>query len=226
MERQAILAQEKVGGSVGTLEGAVRIGSPEGFASYFLAPRIVRLLDRHPHLKVQLVAATTIFSLAKRDADVVVSVSRPPAGRLRVSKLIDYNLGLYAARSYLEAHPPIVDAEDLRNHQFVSYIGDLLTFPELDFLHHVVPTCTTFLESSSLVAQLRATLAGAGLCVLPGFLAGEERELVRVLSGEVSLTRSFWLIVHQDLNELARVKAVARFIKEEVEAARATFKLE
>ncbi len=225
MERLALAAQESVGGSAGHVDGTVRIGAPEGFGSYFLAPRIAALKDAFPQLTVQLVAASAVFSLSKRDADVVVSVSRPPAGRLTVSKLIDYDLGLYAAPAYLERCPPVATAADLGRHRFVSYIGDLLHFPELDFLQHVAPAGSTSVQSSNLVAQLRATLAGAGLCVLPAFLASEEKGLVRVLPGEVSLTRSLWLIVHQDLAELARIKAVVRFVREEVDAARAVFKL-
>jgi DNA-binding transcriptional LysR family regulator len=225
VERLAIGAAETVGGSSASVAGTVRIGSPEGFGSYFLAPRIARLNDRHPRLKIQLVAASAVFSLARRDADIVISVSRPPAGRLTVSKLIDYDLGLYAASAYLEGAPAIASSEDLFRHRFVSYIGELLHFPELDFLQHVAPGGTTSVESSNLVAQLRATLAGAGLCVLPAFLAGEQPGLVRVLPGEISLTRSLWLTVHQDLAELARVRAAVGFIKEEVEKSKGLFKL-
>jgi len=225
MERLSIGARDLVAGSAAAVEGTVRIGSPEGFGSYFLAPRAACLKDRYPQLTVQLVAASAVFSLSRRDADIVVSVSRPPAGRLLVSKLIDYDLAIYAAPSYLSAHPPIQNTQDVSNHRFVGYIGDLLHFPELDFLQHVAPEGATSLQSSNLVAQLKATLAGAGLCVLPGFLAGKEEGLVRVLPNEVSLTRSLWLIVHQDLAELARVKAVVRFIKDEVEAAKESFKL-
>ena len=226
MERLAIGAGESVGGSATAVEGTVRIGSPEGFGSYFLAPRIAALNARHPQLTVQLVAASAVFSLARRDADIVISVSRPPAGRLQVSKLIDYDLGLYAAASYLGEAATIRSCDDLKGHRFVSYIGELLHFPELDFLQHVAPDGATSVESSNLLAQLRATLAGAGLCVLPAFLAGEEQGLVRVLPDEVSLTRSLWLIVHQDLAELARIKAVVRFIKDEVAAARSAFRLD
>ena len=225
MERLALGALDRVGGSASSVEGVVRIGSPEGFGAYFLAPRIGALKDRHPGLTVQLVAASAVFSLAKRDADVVIAVSRPPAARLVASKLIDYELALYAAPSYLAAHPPIRSAEDLGAHRFVSYIGDLLHFPELDFLQHVAPGGAASLESSNLVAQLKATLAGAGLCVLPAFLAGEEGGLTRVLPAEVRLTRSLWLIVHQDLAGLARIKAVVKFIKEQVSAARSLFEL-
>lgn len=225
MERLSIGAGEAVGGTAASVEGVVRIGSPEGFGSYFLAPRIGGLKARFPELTVQLVAASAVFSLAKRDADIVIAVSRPPAGRLAASKLIDYDLALYASPAYLEAHPPIRSADDLRAHLFVSYIGELLHFPELDFLQHVAPGGATSLESSNLVAQLKATLAGAGLCVLPAFLAREEAGLARVLTDEVCLTRSLWLIVHQDLAELARIRAVVRFIRSEVEASRADFQL-
>jgi DNA-binding transcriptional LysR family regulator len=114
---------------------------------------------------------------------------------------------------------------DLCHHFFVSYIGDLLHFPELDFLRQVAPEGAISLESSNLVAQLRATLAGAGLCILPAFLAEAEPGLVRVLPDEVILTRSLWLIVHQDLAELARVKAAVRFLREAVEKDRRLFRL-
>jgi DNA-binding transcriptional LysR family regulator len=225
MERLALRAQEAVGGSAASIEGIVRIGAPEGFGSYFLAPRIAALKARHPKLIVQLVAAPAVFSLARRDADIAVSPSRPPAGRLNVSRLTDYDLALYAAPSYLAGAPEVGSLADLSRHAFVSYIGDLLHFPELDFLRQVAPEGAISLESSNLVAQLRATLAGAGLCILPAFLAEDEPGLVRVLPGEVILTRSLWMIVHQDLAELARVKAAVRFLREAVEKDRGLFRL-
>lgn len=225
MERAAMGAEERVGGSAASVEGVVRIGSPEGFGSYFLAPRIAALRDLHAGLKVQLVAGSSVFSLARRDADIVISVSRPPTGRLRASRLTDYDLALYAAPSYLGARPPIGSTQDFAGHRFVGYIGDLLSFPELDFLQQVAPEGSTSLESSNLVAQLRATLAGAGLCILPAFLAKGEPGLVRVLPDEVCLTRSLWLSVHEDLAGLARVKAVSDFIRGEVRSARGLFSL-
>lgn len=226
MERLALGAHETVGGSAQSVSGIVRIGSPEGFGSYFLAPRISRLTERHPQLNLQLVAAAAVFSLSKRDADVVIAVGKPPTGRLLATELIDYDLALYAAPSYLERHDAIGSVADLSQHRFISYIGDLLNSPELDVLQHVAPGASSALESSNLVAQLKATRAGAGLCVLPAFLVGDESGLVRVLPDEVRLTRTLWLIVHQDLSGLARIKTVLRFIREEVAAAERIFKLD
>lgn len=226
MESLAIGAVDTVGGTAECVEGTVRIGSPEGFGSYFLAPRVGRLTDAYPHLNLQLVAASAAFSLANREADIAISVKRPPAGRLIASKLTDYDLAVYASPAYLGSHPAIATPEDLPSHRFVSYIDDLLHFPELDVLQHVVPEGTTALQSSNLVAQLRATLGGAGLCVLPAFLGQQEPGLVRVLPERIKLSRSLWLIVHQDLSPLARIKAVVAFIRDEVRAERGIFQLD
>jgi DNA-binding transcriptional LysR family regulator len=225
MERLALGAEEDVGGTAANVEGVVRIGAPGGFGSWFIAPRLARLRADHPRLRLQLVAASSAFSLSKRDVDLAVSVSRPPAGRLTVGRLIDYDLGLYAAPAYLAAHAPIRFASDLRGHRFVSYIEDLLHFPELDFLNQLAPEGETALETSNIFAQFFATRAGGGLCVLPGFLAGAEQGLVRILCDEVKLTRCLWLVVHQDQAELARVRAVSRFLRAAVEAERSLFKL-
>jgi DNA-binding transcriptional LysR family regulator len=226
IERLALGAQEMVGGSAASLSGSVRIGSPEGFASYFLAPRISRLTERHPQLNIQLVATSAAFSLSRRDADLVIAVGRPPSGRLQAVKLIDYDLALYAAPAYLAKHQAIAGMGDLKSHRLVSYVGDLLSYPELDVRDEIAPEGATAFESSNLVTQLKATRAGAGLCVLPAFAVGAESGLVRVLPGAVRFTRSFWLIVHQDLAGLARVKAVLRFITDEVQAAESIFKLD
>ena len=85
MERLSIGARDLVAGSAAAVEGTVRIGSPEGFGSYFLAPRISRLTEQHSQLNIQLVATSAAFSLSKRDADLIIAVGRPPSGRLQAA---------------------------------------------------------------------------------------------------------------------------------------------
>ncbi len=215
MERAAIAAQGLVGDADRAMSGTVRVGAPDGFGSYFLAPHIARLCDRHPQLEVQLVATPRVFSLSKREADIAISLSRPTEGRLVVRKLTDYQLRLYATAEYLAAHPAIQTRADLPGHRFIGYIDDLIFTPELDYIA-ALGDITPRLKSSNLIAQHKATLAGAGLCILPRFIADPEPTLVPVLAQEITVTRSFWLIVHEDLRALARVAATADFIAETV----------
>lgn len=223
MERLALAARDGIGGASLALAGTVRIGVPEGFGSYFLAPRIGALAARHPALTLQLIAGPALYSLARRDADLIVTLSRPSEGRLYARKLTDYGLGLYAARSYLDAHGPIEDTADLAGHVFIGYIADLLHAPELDYLNHLDAAVETRIESSNLVAQLRAAVAGAGLCVLPYFIAACEPALVPVLPDSIALTRSFWMVAHADLKDLARIRLTMAFIADEVAGAQGAF---
>ena len=52
----------------------------------------------------------------------------------------------------------------------------------------------------------------------------EHREHLRaVLPQEVTISRAFWLLMHADSKDLARIRAVADYIYETVEAERALF---
>jgi DNA-binding transcriptional LysR family regulator len=223
MESLALAAQGAVGEADLSVSGVVRIGAPEGFGSYFLAPRLAALGERHPDLEIQLVAIPGVLSLSKREADLAISLSPPSEGRLVTRKLTDYRLSLYAAASYLKNRPPIAARADLGGHRFIGYIEELLYAPELDYLQAPDVEICAKLKSSNLIAQLRAALAGAGLCVLPDFIAASEPSLVRVLPDKVGLERAFWLVTHADLRDLARVRTVADFLVEEVRLNREAF---
>lgn len=223
MERLAIGAHDGIGGTTHALHGSVRIGVPEGFGSYFLAPLIPELTRNHPGLAVQLIAGPNVYSLANREVDIVVTVARPSEGRLFARKLTDYSLRLYAARSYLERSPPIAARRDLRDHPFIGYVADLVSAAELNYLQQIVPGARMILESNNLVAQVHATAAGAGLCMLPDFIALSEPELAPVLPADIELRLSFWLVAHADQKELNRIRVALDFIAEAVAADKAVF---
>jgi DNA-binding transcriptional LysR family regulator len=223
MESVALKAVGEVGDGALSAGAVVRIGAPEGFGSYFLARGMAALGTRHPGLEIQLVAMPAVLSLSKREADLAVTLRCPPKGRLLARKLTDYRLRLYGAPAYLDARPPIATRADLAGHRFIGYIEDLLYTDELDYLGVLGNPVEVGLKSSNLIAQLQATLAGAGLCILPDFIGLTEPGLVPVLGEAVNLTRTFWLVTHPDLAGLARVRAVSSFVAEEVKGARELF---
>jgi len=54
-------------------------------------------------------------------------------------------------------------------------------------------------------------------------MAALEPRLEPVLAEQISIVRSFWLIVHADLKDVARIRATMDFLVREVKAARALF---
>lgn len=222
MDQLATSAAQSIGDSKLQANGAVRIGTPDGFGTKFLAQRLGDLSDRHPDLTIELVAMPREFNLSRREADIAVSLTQPSEGRLHSRKLTDYELGLYASREYLARHPAIKTAADVPSHRFISYIDDLIFSPELEYAHFVSPDLRPAIKSSNLIAQLNSTIAGAGLCVLPCFIAQTEPELVRVLPS-FRLIRTFWLLLHSDLRNIARIRVTADFIAEQAAQAQALF---
>jgi DNA-binding transcriptional LysR family regulator len=220
MESLALAGMADLQQSELKISGAVRIGAPEGFGSYFLAPRLGALCDRHPELEIELVAMGAVFSLSKREADIAVGLTRPEQGRLFSRKLTDYRLGLYAAKNYFDSRPAIARIADLKNHRIIGYIEDLIFSSELSNMFAQAEVPPPRLRSSNLIAQMKAAVSGAGLCMLPAFIAQNHAQLQPVLADEVAARRTFWLTVHADLRDLARVRETANFIEEEVRKAR------
>src|ERR1700759_4073665 len=108
------------------LFGTVRVGAPDGLGNYFLADQLGAFAMANPALTIQLVPLPRTFSLAKREADIVVMLERPEEGKLICTKLTDFTLSVYGSEKYLKGAPPILNPEDLSEHLLVTYIHDII----------------------------------------------------------------------------------------------------
>ena len=203
------------------LSGTVRIGAPDGFGTYFLARRMTPLLLEHPRLTVQLVPLSRVFSLPKREADIVIAIDRPDTSRLNVQLLSEYTLGLYASKDYFATHPPVMSTADLRDHRIVSYVPDLLFSDALDYLAEFDVPDTMRFECASVIGQMEAVRAGVGIGALHDFAAHQDPELQLVLPNRVK--RTYWILTHNDVKDIARVNCLRKFIIASVAAEQFVF---
>jgi DNA-binding transcriptional LysR family regulator len=214
----------EVSDATSSVSGVVRIGAPDGFGSVFLAPRLARLQQQHPELTIELIAVSRQLNLAKRESDIAIAVDRPSKGHQVIRKLADCYSILYASAEYLDAHAPIRSIHDLKDHSFVGYVED---FPfVIDFFPDVPDyqmNSHARFTSTNMIAQLRATVAGAGLCLLPRYMVEGEPSLRPVLPSETQVCREIWLTVHPEIKDFARIRVVSQFIREEVAAHRELF---
>lgn len=223
VESLTIAMQSRLSDQTAQLAGAVRIAGPEGFGTYFLAPRFGRLTAEHPGIEVEMIAKPGVISLSRREAEMAVTNICPQRGPLHASKLTDYELGVYASSSYLARHPKIRNQRDLAKHDFIGYIDDMLPTAAHDYLREVDKSIAPKVRISNILTQLAATRGGVGLCVLPCFMCASHPDLIRLLPTELRIIRSYWLVVHSDLRQLPRVRVAADFITEAVRAERNLF---
>jgi DNA-binding transcriptional LysR family regulator len=213
-------ASEQFANGAQTLSGHVRVGSTEGFGCFFLSPQIARFTGAHPDISIDLLPVPHFVSLSKREADLAIMLERPERGQYVYTKLCDYRLKLYSTRSYLERHPRIRSAADLRKHAFISYVADLAFSHELLYLDRIVSNAAANLCSTSVIAQYHATLQGNALAILPCFMAAPNPMLEPVLPDDVVVTRHFWLCCREDLRKLRRITSLWDYLRAAADANR------
>ncbi|MCB1505667.1 MAG: LysR family transcriptional regulator [Hyphomicrobiaceae bacterium] len=189
------------------VEGRVRVGAPDGFGTLFLASRFVALAEAHPKLDIVLVPLPRSFSLSRREVDLAITVERPAEGRLKVRKLTDYSLSLYAAQSYLDKAPPLRQRQDLPAHRFVSYVPDLLFAPSLDVRAELgLDEARTF-QCASVLGQIEAVKSGMGLGLLHDYAAAIHDD-IRLVLPKLRFMRTYWIVTHADMAQSTPVRAV------------------
>ncbi len=219
----AFLSASAAAESAHTVSGTVRIGAPDGFGSVFLAARMHRLTSRHPGLEVEIMATARIFSLSKREADIVVSLSPPQQARVIARRLTDYRLFVYGPKPTSPAIRKSAPPPTSKGIPSSATSRICCSQPGAELSRRPRPAVSARLRSTNLLAQVHATLGGAGLCILPAFIAAGASGAEVVLPEAVSLTRAFHMHIHEDHRQAAPIRAVAAFIAGEVEAARDLF---
>jgi DNA-binding transcriptional LysR family regulator len=211
MEAEMLAAQAHIADTNVSISGTVRIGAPDGFGVAFLAPRLGELSKIYPDITVQLVPVPRSFSLSRREADIAITVDRPEHGRLVARKLVDYSLGLYASKSYLDSYGRPGSAVDLKTHQLIGYVDDLVYSPSLNYAAEISRDWPAHFEIASALGQTAAVRAGAGIGILHTFIAKEDPGLEQVLPDRV-INRAYWTVSHESTRPLRHVSAVLDFI--------------
>ncbi len=214
-------AAEELAGPTAGLSGQIRIGAPDGSANYLLPQVCAKIGAANPDLEIQILALPRVVNLTRREADMVVAVSPPSAGRLTVQKVCDYKLHLAASETYLAEHAPIEQVNDLKDHRVVGYIQDMIFDKELDYLSESSLERVD-LASNSVSVQLNWLRQGAGIGIAHDFALPALPGLRKVLADKISLTRSFYLIRHADDRRLDRLnrfaKALTTGLRAEIQA--------
>lgn len=227
MARHAFEAGESLADKNRQLGGQIRLGVTEGFGTWVVAPLLSVFCERHPGITLDLLALPRVVNLSRHEADLAITVERPASQGLVISRLCDYRLRLYGSQAYFARHGRPTRLAELGQHRLIGYVDDLIFSEQLNYLDPlldpgVVGTPPHFsIRSTSVTTQHAAALQGAGLAVLPCFMAETGSRLESVLNDEVEIVRQFWITARQEQRRLARVRLLWDFLREALEANRA-----
>jgi DNA-binding transcriptional LysR family regulator len=209
-EQIARVARAAEGLRAGTLATPVRVTATEFVVSDILAPALPRLWAAGATFPVHLRSQGDIVSLAARDADVAVRMSRPEGASLIARKLGEIHMGWYAAPTLLAGRDPA--AIDLAGERLLAYDDSYGRLPELDWMHAQGLAGALAMRTGSTRGLLTAARSGGGVALLPTLFGDRDVGLVCVDKPASLPVRTPWLIVHRDLRHLPNIRAVSRWI--------------
>lgn len=192
----------------GEIAGVVRVTASEVIALEVLPPILATLQASHPRLVIILSPSNRNEDVLRREADIAVRMARPTQEGL-VARLIGaVTLGLHARRDLLDRHGTPETIADVRRYGVIGPEHDNDILRSLRFGGVQVQPADFSFRSDSDVAQLAALRAGAGIGVCQIPLAARDPSLVRLLPELFEYPLETWMVTHEDLRGVARIRAV------------------
>lgn len=207
MELESLAVQRTASAGQSGITGEVAVTAPPNMAAILIAPRLAELHARHPELHIRLNGDTRNVSLMRREADIAIRLSRPTDAELVVRRLSTVSFSLYASPAYLAAQ-----GKGARS--YIAYDASMEATPQQAWLLAQAGANPIVLRSNDLAIQAAAAAAGAGIALLPDFMGGEDKGLVRLPHAGAALEREVWVAVHNDLRHAPRIQAVMAFLAE------------
>lgn len=187
----------------------VRVTATETIIADRLAPALPFLWARHPDLGLTLQSQSAVVSLAGREADIAVRMVRPEGAALIIRALPVEQVALFASPVWLAGRDPA--AIDASQGPILAYDDSFGRIPEMAWLAGLGLAPSVKLATGSTRALLLATLAGAGIGLLPR-RAALAAGLIELPTTTPAPLRTPWLAVHRDVHRLPAVRAVSRWI--------------
>lgn len=203
------------------VEGVVRLSVAELVGIEVLPAMLLDLRKRHPRLIVEVALSNASANVLEQEVDIAVRMHPPRQEALVARKVASIPLGLFAHVDYLSARGVPETIADLAQHDL---IGSDRTLADHEMTQRLLPAIdsTRFVvRTDSHPAQLAAARAGLGIAVVQRPLGLSDPRLQPVLPGLAIPNLDTWLVTHNDLRQLPRVRAVFDHLAEAFRAYQA-----
>lgn len=218
MTKRLEAAEARIKDSEEEVFGELRVTTTIGFGSLWLAPRLPKLYEKYPDLKIDLMLEERVLDLPMREADVAIRMKEPSQADLIRRKLMSVRMRLYATRAYLDKNGTPTQVTDLAKHRLICQntnttqvrAGAMLV---QELLSYDQPSLLTV---NNYFGVLQAVLNNLGIGVLPDYVTELSDNLVRVLPDVESHEVPVFLAYPEELRQSKRIAAFRDFVMDEI----------
>ncbi|MEM7724461.1 MAG: LysR family transcriptional regulator [Pseudomonadota bacterium] len=222
MSRRLDTAEARIRDSEEEVFGELRVTTTIGFGSLWLVPRLPKLYERYPDLKIDLMLEERVLDLPMREADVAIRMKEPSQADLIRRKLMSVRMRLYASPEYLDAVGRPESLHDLSRSRLIcqntsSFQVSAGATLVQHLLTHEIPSTLTV---NNYFGVLQGVLSNLGIGVLPHYVIEDFPRLERVLPEVESAEVPVFLAYPEELRQSKRIAAFRDFVTEEIIAHR------
>ncbi|HEY8564984.1 MAG TPA: LysR family transcriptional regulator [Beijerinckiaceae bacterium] len=197
--------------------GDLKITTTVGLGSLWLSQRIREFMDLHPEVRIELILTNEELDLAMREADVAIRLRRPEQPDLIQRRLFTVHFHIYASHEYIKRFGEPKSLQDLDNHRILSFGGDQPSY--LLAMHYLATAGREAREPrtyhgvmNNITALKLAVESGAGIAVLPDYVADGDTKLVQVLRDVEMPSLDSYIVYAEEMRSVARVQAFRDFL--------------
>lgn len=218
MSKRLDTAAARIRDSEEEVFGELRVTTTTGFGTLWLAPRLPKLYEKYPDLKVDLMLEERVLDLPMREADVAIRMKEPSQADLVRKKLMMIKMCMYASPAYLAANGTPQRLEDMSDHRLICQNTDSnqvhagLNLIQQLMMHDV----RSMLTVNNYFGVLQAVINNLGIGVLPDYLMQDFPDLVQVLPETESADVPVFLAYPEELRASKRVAAFKDFVQDEI----------
>ncbi len=218
MTKRLDAASARIRDSEDEVSGELRVTTTVGFGTLWLVPRLPKLYERFPGLKIDLMLEEQVLDLPMREADVAIRMKEPSQADLIRKRLMTVQMLLYASREYLEKNGTPVQPEDISDHRLIcQHTSAAQVSAGASLVQQLLShSPASLLTVNNYFGVLQGVLHNLGIGVLPDYLVEDFPHLVRILPSIESADVPVFLAYPEELRQSQRVAVFRDFVQEEI----------
>ena len=228
MSKRIDAASARIKDSEEELYGELRVTTTIGFGSLWLAPRLPKLYEVYPQLKIDLMLEERVLDLPMREADVAIRMKEPSQADLIRKRLMTVKMRLFASPHYLAQNGEPKTLEDLKMHRLIcqnpksAQVGAGLELVQ-KLIKYDLPSMLTV---NNYFGVLQAVIHDLGIGVLPDYVTQDFDGVQRVLVDIESVEVPVYLAYPEELRHSKRIETFRDFVQNEIIEHRKKIKLD